>query len=225
MATLGHHFEEGGWGMYPIVLCALILVAITLERIAFFGHWRGAPDELLHEIGWALRRGDAKRALAIAMDGEGPAARIARAALLHWTMPLPIIESAIEAQVREEIAPFRRRLPALRGLAALATLTGLLGMVTGLVQGSGCANADATSRATMLARGISEAMNCTALGLFVSLCAIAATVAVRGAAERAAEELSADAQALRNVIAEHRRQLRWDGLRAPIERATYRANG
>jgi biopolymer transport protein ExbB len=45
-------------------------------------------------------------------------------------------------------------------------LSGLFGTVVGLIQSFGAvANADASSKATMLAKGISEAMNCTAFGL------------------------------------------------------------
>ncbi len=32
MATLMHHFQEGGWGMYPILLCQIIAIGIIVER-------------------------------------------------------------------------------------------------------------------------------------------------------------------------------------------------
>src|SRR5690242_11463824 len=114
MAALGHRFEEGGWGMYPILLCGIVVLAIALERATFFARRREAGDELVERLAWPIRVGDVQRALALAMDAEGPAARIARAALLAWSEPVSTIESAIDAQVRVELAPFRRRIPLLQ---------------------------------------------------------------------------------------------------------------
>lgn len=221
MAALAHHFEEGGWGMYPILACCVILLGIALERAWFFTRPREGGDDLVERLAWAIRTGDAQRALALAVHAEGPAARIARAALLAWSESLATIESAIDAQVDAEIAPYRRRVPVLQGLAAVATLFGLWGTVTGLFVG-GHSNADAASRATMLARGISEAMNCTAFGLFVSLFAVLVIAMTRGGASAIESELRATAQSIRNLMAENRPRLRWDP--AP-PRATYRDPG
>ena len=112
---------------------------------------------------------------------------------------------------------------ALRGIVAVSTLFGLLGTLLGLMGGFGHANADAASRATMLARGISEAMSCTAFGLFVSMCAFAAATFLSSEVDRLADEVNATAHELRNRVVEHRAVLRWNGLRAPLEHATYRS--
>jgi hypothetical protein len=34
MATLAHHFEEGGWGMWPLLACSMVWLALSLERAA-----------------------------------------------------------------------------------------------------------------------------------------------------------------------------------------------
>jgi biopolymer transport protein ExbB len=222
MQTLAHHFEEGGWGMYPVLWCMIAVVGITLERAIAYAR-RSTSSDLLFEIGWALRRGDVSDAMTLAVRSAGPDARIARAALLHWAMPAAVIESAIEAQTRREIDALWRRLPALRAVAGIATLCGLLGTVTGIPASFSCVvSADAASRATMLARGISESMSCTAFGLLVAGLALAAWAVLHAVARRTADELSASGQALRNVLVEHRARLRWNGMRPSLLQPTYR---
>ena len=52
-------------------------------------------------------------------------------------------------------------------LGNVATLLGLLGTIVGLIGAFGAvANANPADKATILAYSISEAMNCTAFGLF-----------------------------------------------------------
>ena len=35
MATLMHHFQEGGWGMYPILLFQILAIGIIVERAIY----------------------------------------------------------------------------------------------------------------------------------------------------------------------------------------------
>ena len=225
MAFLAHHFEEGGWGMYPVLWCCVILCALTIERLLFL--YRPSPrgGNVLGEIVWLVRVGDVGAAMSIVAATRGSCARIIQAALQHGLEPVPAMESMIAAQLARELVPIRRRLRAFYAIACVATLLGLLGAVTGLTSGFGssCANSDAASRATMLARGISESLNCTVFGLFVSICALAAGWILHGRADELRAELDETAQQIRNLLVEHRAALRWNGLRAPLERSTYRS--
>jgi hypothetical protein len=63
-------------------------------------------------------------------------------------------------------APTRTGFAAAIALVCTTVASGLLGTVVGMVQSYGAvASADPSMRAALLARGISEAMNCTAFGL------------------------------------------------------------
>ena len=37
MADALHLFQAGGWMMYPLVLCSIVVVAIAVERFRFYG--------------------------------------------------------------------------------------------------------------------------------------------------------------------------------------------
>ena len=72
-------------------------------------------------------------------------------------------------------APLEKRTGYLAMLGNLATLAGLLGTITGLIKSfAGVAGVDPSMKATMLSKGISEAMNCTAFGLVTGIFGLAA---------------------------------------------------
>src|SRR6185503_11815943 len=55
----------------------------------------------------------------------------------------------------------------------VATLVGLLGTITGMIHSfAAVAQANPMDRATLLSKGIAEAMNCTAFGLIVAVPAL-----------------------------------------------------
>jgi biopolymer transport protein ExbB/TolQ len=69
-------------------------------------------------------------------------------------------------------------------LGNLATLAGLLGTITGLITSfAGVAGVDPSMKATMLSKGISEAMNCTAFGLGTGILGLATYAWLNGATQ------------------------------------------
>lgn len=224
MVTLAHHFEAGSWGMYPILVCSFVMAAAALTARARLWARRPDAERLIAEIDHALARGDVDAAIMLASDPRAPAERVALAGLRECLQPRPRIEAAIASALVLEEPRLSAGAGTLRATTQLATLFGLLGTITGLTQGFPCvASADATSRAQMLARGIGEAMNCNAFGLLVSTCGVFFCFVVHARAEHLRRELELVGRAVANALATHRHTLRWIGLRAPMEKPTYRA--
>lgn len=217
MATLAHHFEEGGWGMYPLVVCSIVWLAMSLERAIRLYAVRSNVDALLAALATSLRRGDVSEALGTASRARGPAARIAVVALRESLQRESRIEAAIAERVVLEVPRFHQRIRLIGSIASIATLFGLWGTVTGLQTGFHHQQ-DAVSRACALARGISESMNCTAGGLFVAICALTTSELFRLRADHLEAELRYAAQALTNLLVTHRARLRWNGDRAECDR-------
>ena len=100
---------------------------------------------------------------------QAPLARIVKSGLMKVNRPDDEVQAAMDEAALRELPKLEARTGYLALLANLAMLSGLLGTVTGLIAAFGAvANADASSKATMLAKGISEAMNCTAFGLLAA---------------------------------------------------------
>lgn len=216
MASLAQHFEEGGWGMWPLVACSIVWLAMSIERAFALYGVRSNVDALLAALAISLRRGDVSEALGTASRARGPAARIAVVALRESLQRESRIEAAIAERVVLEVAPIHRRIPLIASIASIGTLFGLYGTITGLFV-SPHAQTDATSRACALARGISESMNCTAGGLFVAICAMTTAELFRLRAQHLEAELRYAAQAITNLLVTHRARLRWNGDRAACD--------
>jgi len=72
--------------------------------------------------------------------------------------------------LREVVPQLEKRTHYLATLANVATLLGLLGTVSGLIHAfSAVATVNPAEKANLLAASISEAMNCTALGLVTAV--------------------------------------------------------
>jgi len=84
------------------------------------------------------------------------------------------VQQAMDEEALRELPRLEKRTGYLAMLGNLATLAGLLGTITGLIKSfAGVAGVDPSMKATMLSKGISEAMNCTAFGLGTGILGLA----------------------------------------------------
>jgi len=80
------------------------------------------------------------------------------------------IQQAMDEEALREMPKVEKRTGYLAMLGNLATLAGLLGTISGLIRSfASVAGVDPSLKATMLAAGISEAMNCTFFGLLTGI--------------------------------------------------------
>ena len=87
-------------------------------------------------------------------------------------------------------------------------LSGLLGTVTGLIAAFGAvANADASSKATMLAKGISEAMNCTAFGLLAAIVALIGFALLNGKTQHLLDDINDATVQVVNLVVSNRSKI------------------
>jgi biopolymer transport protein ExbB/TolQ len=101
-----------------------------------------------------------------------------------------------EAALRE-LPEVEKRTGYLAMLGNLATLTGLLGTISGLIRAfAGVAGVDAAQKATLLSKGIAEAMHCTAFGLLTGIIGLAAYAWLNGKTQQILDDV---AEAKKNV--------------------------
>lgn len=80
------------------------------------------------------------------------------------------IRNAMEIASMEAVPQVTRRLGHLAMIANVATLVGLAGTISGLIKSfQAISFADPSQKQTLLAQGISMAMNATAMGLFIAI--------------------------------------------------------
>jgi biopolymer transport protein ExbB len=167
-----HHFQEGGFMMWPILGMMLVMWAIAFERIfALFIAVRENKHALLSGIQKHIMKGDIQSAIRyVGSQRQGPIARIIKAGLMKVNKTDKEVQAALDEASLREVPYIEKRTGHLAVLANAATLVGLLGTIIGMIGCfAGVANADPAMKAIILSKGIAEAMNCTAFGLLTAI--------------------------------------------------------
>ena len=165
-------YKLGGPFMHPIALAGAISIAIAGERLIRLVFQFGVDGpSFMFEVQKHVLANDLDGAIRIC-NGAGSAMlpRVIKAGLQRASRDEHQIQNAVDAASLEVIPKVERRLHYLALIANLATLLGLLGTISGLILSFGAvATAEAAERQEILAKGISEALNCTAFGLMVAI--------------------------------------------------------
>lgn len=170
---LSQRFNEGGPFMWVILSVFAVAMAVVLERLIFYFLLnRSRGQKLVPSIVEALKKDDPGLAENLAAKGHAPINVLIRVAVNRYKagFDLDQIRDSVEEASIKQIPRLSQRLNYLALFANVATLLGLLGTIAGLqVSFSSLAQAEAARKATMLAQGISQAMNTTAFGLIVAV--------------------------------------------------------
>ena len=189
-------FEEGGTWMYGILLMQIFTIAIVIERaVTLFGKRKVSQKALANTFERDIRRGDLEAVVEAAkkLEGKEPLARVvvAGANAAYNLGGQTEIQGKMDEVLLEENAVLERRVGFLAMLGNVATLTGLLGTITGMIKSfAAVSQVNPTEKATALSAGISEAMNCTAYGLVVAIPALVAYAIVQNRSTLLSEDLN-----------------------------------
>ncbi|MFO7774997.1 MAG: MotA/TolQ/ExbB proton channel family protein [Candidatus Hydrogenedentota bacterium] len=161
---------RGGILMFPIMLCSVVALAITIER--FFTLRRAKIDtrEFMDTIRTVLRQNRTQEAIEICEETDGPIARITKAGILKHDRSKDEIREAVEDASHLEIPRLERYMSALATCANIAPLLGLLGTVAGMIKAfAEIQDKEGQVNPSDLAEGIGNALVTTASGLTVAI--------------------------------------------------------
>lgn len=171
-ATVLAFFQAGGVFMYPIALVGICAIAITIERWLFLRRVERENGALWKEVSPLVAQGDLDGAARLTAGSDTAIARIIGNAIAQARVEnkRSEIEIATEEGMMEIMPAIEKRTHYLATFSNMSTLLGLLGTVIGLITSfAALGTADAAEKADLLAKGVSEAMNCTAFGLMVAI--------------------------------------------------------
>ena len=165
-------FADGGWMMYPLVLCSLIALGVIIAK--FWTLWTAhhGASRVLQEVEEATANGDLEAALEIAWDTPGPTAAILVAGLRRvqrGRMMAGELEAAIATTGTIELGFLERGLVILATIANVAPLMGFLGTVAGMILAFAAIEQAGTVEPTLVAGGIKVSLLTTASGLIVAV--------------------------------------------------------
>lgn len=165
-------FADGGWMMYPLVLCSLIAVGVIIAKAWTLWVAHKGTSQVLQQVEEATRAGDIEGAIQIASETPGPAAAILLAGLRRIqskTLASGEIESAVATTGTIELAFLERGLVILATVANVAPLMGFLGTVAGMIIAFAAIELAGDVDPTLVAGGIKVALLTTAAGLVIAV--------------------------------------------------------
>jgi biopolymer transport protein ExbB len=129
--------------------------------------------------------------------------KVISAGLMKVGKPVEEVQGALDESSLQVIPSLQHGLNFISTFANVATLLGLLGTITGLITCFGSlAFADPSQKQQLLAKGIAEAMNCTAFGLIVAVAAILVHSYLSNRASRIIDDIDRYSITVLNSIAE-----------------------
>ena len=181
LKLLADAFHEGGWGMWPILIIMMLTIAIVVERAVFLRKAVIDKEKLVALLRSQISAGNIQGAIKVCSGNSTPLTRIVQSGLMRANRGNDEITAAMDEAGLRELPAVEKRTGYLAMLGNLATLAGLLGTITGLIKSfAGVAGVDPSQKATLLSKGISEAMNCTAFGLATGIMGLAAFAWLNG---------------------------------------------
>jgi biopolymer transport protein ExbB len=159
----------GGWGMVPIAICSVLVLAIVVERFWTLRRTSVAPPGLGAEVrDWAVgRRFEGSHI--DALEKTSPLGQLLAGVLRVRHLGRDAVRERVEDVGRQVMHDLNRFLTTLGTLALISPLLGLLGTVIGLIRMFLAAMVHGVGDAQYMAGGIGEALVCTAAGLCVAV--------------------------------------------------------
>ena len=175
--TLWDLIKSGGWAMWPLGLCSFAVVALTVLNFQRVSRRSMIPSGVLAQIRSTAQGGDYEQVLNIASASDSFFTR-ALAAGLNKIQPddlagsRPMVEAAVAETASREEAKYSFFINFLSLLTSMSPMWGLLGTVSGMIGAFSKIGEGGMGKPEMLAKNISEALVCTATGLFIAITAM-----------------------------------------------------
>lgn len=164
--------KAGGWVMLPILILAVLALAIVVERFWSLRRKEVLPPGLGVEVrDWARKRQLDPRHIEV-LRKNSPLGELLAAALDLRERPREIMKERVEDVGRHVVHELERFMNTLGTIASVSPLLGLLGTVFGMIQMFLKILTTGVGDANQLAGGIGQALISTAAGLCVAIPAV-----------------------------------------------------
>ena len=161
--------KNGGWLMFPIILCSSIAMGIVVERFWSLQRKKVLPPELVPQVWKLIKQNKVNDAALSRIKLSSPLGAILASGLINQRHGREIMKTSIEETGRQVVHDLERFLNPLGTIASIAPLLGLLGTVVGMIKVFTAIMVNGVGDPGILAGGISEALLTTAAGLTVAI--------------------------------------------------------
>lgn len=168
--VLKDQFIQGGPAfMTPILICLILGLAFSIERIITLNLATTNTKKLLGQIEDALSKGGVNAALDVTRNTRGPVASIFTQGLMRYSEGIDMVEKSIVAYGGVEMGKLERGLIWISLFISLGPMLGFFGTVVGMVAAFAAIEAAGDISPNIVANGMKTALLTTVGGLIVGM--------------------------------------------------------
>lgn len=162
-------FIQGGWVMYPLAVCSVVMVWLIVDLWMRTGLKRMAPPAQVAQVQDLFRAGDYVGAYQFCKGNPSPFTDVARVALSFVGDGEEAVEAAIFAELNKVNSTTQTRINYLSVLGVCTPMIGLIGTVSGMKGAFASLGASGAQDVGALSGHIGEVLVATASGLIVAV--------------------------------------------------------
>ena len=163
-------FIEGGAGfMSLIIICLIIGLALSIERILYLTFSKSNTKKLLEKVEKALAEGGVEAAKDVCRETRGPVASIFYQGLLRYDQGVDVVEKTVVSYGSVQMSEMENGLSWISLFIAIAPSLGFLGTVIGMINAFDAIQAAGDISPNVVAGGMKVALITTVGGLIVAM--------------------------------------------------------
>jgi biopolymer transport protein ExbB len=162
----------GGWFIWPLLVCSILLISIVLERLWFLQRRLITPKGLLRQVQNLIEKESFHSHNQEEISSTSQLGDLLQYCYQYRSNSREFVEIKAEEKASEIKLILERNLSMLSTIASISPLLGLLGTVVGMITVFSNIDINGSSNTDLLAAGISEALITTAFGLIIAVPAI-----------------------------------------------------
>ena len=163
-------FIEGGAGfMSLIIICLIIGLALSIERILYLSFSKVNAKALVAKVEKALAEGGIEAAKDVCRNTRGPVAKIFYDGLDRYDQGVDVVEKNIVSSGSIQMSMLENGLSWISLFIAIAPSLGFLGTVIGMIQAFDAIQAAGDISPNVVAGGMKVALITTVAGLIVAM--------------------------------------------------------
>jgi biopolymer transport protein ExbB len=167
--TMMDLFHEGGWVMYPLTLCSIALIWLTVDLWMRTNLKKMAPPAHVAQVQDLFRIGDYVGAYQFCKNNESYFSDVTRVTLSFSGEGHEALENAMFSELNKVNSVVQTRINYLSVLGVCTPMIGLVGTVTGMMKAFEGLGTSGVGDPSKLAGAIGEVLVATASGLAVAV--------------------------------------------------------
>jgi biopolymer transport protein ExbB len=155
--------------MALIIICLIIGLALSIERILYLTFSKSNTKKLLEKVEKALAEGGVEAAKDVCRETRGPVASIFYQGLLRYDQGVDVVEKTVVSYGSVQMSEMENGLSWISLFIAIAPSLGFLGTVIGMIQAFDAIQAAGDISPNVVAGGMKVALITTVAGLIVAM--------------------------------------------------------